>query len=146
MGAPARLIDLSIARRVRDLEHVTHRIGTDAYMAPEQCEPRGRGPITGTADVWGMGATLYHAAAGRLPFKSGSRDGLREERFPQLREEPAPLPPSVAPEFAALILSCLESDPTRRPTPAEVAAELEVLVSALPKRPRLGRFRVRTRY
>ena len=146
MGAPARLIDLSIARPLDELEGVTHRIGTDAYMAPEQCDPRRRGSITAAADVWGIGATLYHAAAGRTPFPSGLRDGARDERFPQLREDPAPLPPSVAPELAALIRSCLAPDPAERPTPAELGAALEGLVDALPKRPRLGRFRVRTRF
>ncbi len=34
MGAPARLIDLSIVRTVAELERVDHRIGTDSYMAP----------------------------------------------------------------------------------------------------------------
>jgi eukaryotic-like serine/threonine-protein kinase len=146
MGAPARLIDLSIARPLDELQRVRHRIGTDAYMAPEQCDPGARGPITTAADIWGVGATLYHAAAGRTPFRSGARDASREERFPQLRETPGPLPASVAPELAALIRSCLAPDPAERPTPAELAAALEGLVDALPKRPRLGRFRVRTRF
>jgi eukaryotic-like serine/threonine-protein kinase len=146
MGAPARLIDLSIARPIRELEGVTHRIGTDAYMAPEQCDPRGRGPMTAAADVWGMGATLYHAAAGHAPFRTRLRDGTRDERFPQLREEPAPLPKSVAPDVGALIVSCLNPDPTGRPTPAELSAEFEYRVDALPKRPRLARFRIRTRF
>jgi eukaryotic-like serine/threonine-protein kinase len=36
-------------------------------MAPEQADPLG--PITPAADVWGMGATLYHAVAGQPPFR-----------------------------------------------------------------------------
>lgn len=75
MGAPARLIDLSIARTPEDLAGRDHAIGTDAYMAPEQCDPAGRGPITPAADVWGIGATLHHAALGRATFvvESGAR-------------------------------------------------------------------------
>ena len=142
MGAPARLIDLSIARRVEELAGTRHRLGTDAYMAPEQCDPAGRGPITPAADVWGVGATLYHAVSGHAPFPAPSS---REERFPQLREAPAPLPERVPPAVRSLLNACLDRDPAARPAPAALAAEIELLVDALPKRPLLGRFRVRTR-
>jgi serine/threonine-protein kinase len=143
MGAPARLIDLSIARTFEELARVTYPIGTDAYMPPEQCDPQNRGPITSAADIWGMGATLYHAAAGRRPFPEGSREATGEARFPQLAEQPVPLPGSVPSEVAALILSCLESDPAARPVAPEVAAALEPLVDMLPRRPIFARFRVR---
>ncbi|HEU4450500.1 MAG TPA: serine/threonine-protein kinase [Gaiellaceae bacterium] len=145
LGAPARLIDLSIARTLEELRTVTHRIGTDAYMAPEQCDPERLGPMTSATDVWGMGATLFHAAAGRRPFRRGSRDGSREERFPQLREQPEPLPPTVEPEVAELVLACLAFDPDGRPDAAEVAEELERLVDELPKQPVLSRFRIKPR-
>jgi serine/threonine protein kinase len=143
MGAPARLIDLSIARTFDEVARVTYPIGTDAYMPPEQCDPLVRGPITSAADIWGMGATLYHAAAGRRPFREGSREASGEARFPQLAEETAPLPKSVPFEVAGLILACLDPDPSARPVAAEVAAALEPLVDTLPRRPVLARFRVR---
>jgi eukaryotic-like serine/threonine-protein kinase len=145
LGAPARLIDLSIARPVEELRGVDHRIGTDAYMAPEQCDPRALGPMGAPADVWGMGATLFHGAAGHTPFPAGVRDGSREERYPQLRLEPAPLPSSLDQEVAELILACLAFEPERRPAAAEAAQALEGLVDALPQRPVLRRFRIRPR-
>jgi serine/threonine protein kinase len=143
MGAPARLIDLSIARTFEQLERVTYPIGTDAYMPPEQCDPVTRGPITSAADVWGTGATLYHAAAGHRPFPEGSREGGAEERFPQLHLSPAPLPKHVPRHVAELIFSCLDPDPGERPTAEELSAELEPLDDSLPRRPGLSRFRVR---
>jgi eukaryotic-like serine/threonine-protein kinase len=142
MGAPARLIDLSIARPLEELARTRHRVGTDAYMAPEQCDPDGRGPVTTAADVWGVGATLYHAASGQLPFP---KPASGEERFPQLRDAPAPLPDRVPLDLQELLAACLDPDPSARPAAAELAAELELLVDALPKRLLLGRFRVRTR-
>ncbi|MGH3012931.1 MAG: protein kinase domain-containing protein, partial [Gaiellaceae bacterium] len=145
LGAPARLIDLSIAQPLDELAAITHRIGTDAYMAPEQCDPKRLGPLTSAADVWGMGASLFHGAAGMPPFPQGVRDGSREERFPQLQEEPAPLPGTLDPEAAELITACLAFEPERRPTAAEVAEELEHLVAAVPQRPVLSRFRIRPR-
>jgi serine/threonine-protein kinase len=140
MGAPARLIDLSIARTAEELTGWRHRIGTDAYMAPEQCDPTGRGPITAAADVWGLGATLHHAASGRPPFPVPASG---EERFPQLRQGAEPLPDRVPPALRELLAACLDPDPAARPTPAEAAGDLELLVDALPKRLTLGRFRIR---
>ena len=142
MGAPARLIDLSIAQPIRALADKRSPIGTDAYMAPEQCDPAERGPITAAADVWGVGATLYDAGSGRQPF---ARPGPDEPRFPQLQEAPAPLPAKLPNEFRNLVTACLDPDPGARPTPAEAAGQLELLVDALPRRLVLGRFRVRTR-
>ena len=44
-----------------------------------------------------------------------------------------------------LLLACLHPDPSERPSPSEVAGELEPLLGRLPKRAGLGRFRVRPR-
>ncbi len=44
MGSPARLIDLSVARPEVDARRLRHPIGTDAYMAPEQCDPGAQNP------------------------------------------------------------------------------------------------------
>jgi hypothetical protein len=44
-----------------------------------------------------MGATLFQGAAGHTPFPQGVRDGSREDRYPQLRRPPEPLPSSVDP-------------------------------------------------
>jgi len=142
MGAPARLIDLSIAQPLHALAGKRSPIGTDAYMAPEQCDPRARGPITAAADVWGVGATMYDACAGRQPF---ARPGPDEPRFPQLTEQPAPLPEKLPLELRELVMACLDPDPAARPTPVEAAGELELLVDALPRKLVLGRFRVRVR-
>ncbi|SEC87758.1 Protein kinase domain-containing protein [Nocardioides exalbidus] len=82
MGAPARLIDLSVARPEEDARRLRHPIGTDAWMAPEQADPTGEHAPSHAADVWGLGATLFHAVAGRRPFADGDPDA--ERRTPPL--------------------------------------------------------------
>jgi eukaryotic-like serine/threonine-protein kinase len=145
MSAPPRLIDFSVARSFDDARALRQPVGTDAYMAPEQCDPVGRGGVDSAADVWGLGVTLYKAATSERPFSSPRRETERpEERWPQLVEEPSPLDGRLPTELAEPILACLAERPDDRPTPAMVAAELEPVLAALPK-PRLSRLKPRTR-
>jgi serine/threonine-protein kinase len=135
MGAEPRLIDLSIARAVDDLPALSSPAGTDAYMAPEQCERARFGELGPPADVWGLGVTLYEAIERRRPF-----DG--PGRFPQLVAVPRPLGRRVPPALAGAVLACLEPRPADRPTAGQLGDALEPLVGALPA-PRIGRFRPR---
>lgn len=66
MGAPLRLIDLSIARPLAELSSMRGPLGTDAYMALEQCLEDGLGRAGPATDVWGLGATRYEAAIRRV--------------------------------------------------------------------------------
>ena len=142
MGAPARLIDLSVARPEEDARRLRHPIGTDAYMSPEQCEPAEQVPSF-ASDVWGLGATLFHAVAGHRPFEHGDPDvdDVRL-RFPQLANAPKALPDGVPPVVADVIAACLRRDPSERPLPHEVAEALEPVLAGLP-RGSLAAFRIR---
>ncbi|HEV2076003.1 MAG TPA: serine/threonine-protein kinase, partial [Thermoleophilaceae bacterium] len=110
MGAPPRMIDMSVAQSVEDGLH--RPVGTDPYMAPEQCEPRRLGPVGSAADVFGLGVTLYRAAAGIRPFSMGDPDSEDPEaRWPQVVEDPAPLEGRVPPAIAEPIMACLRRAP-----------------------------------
>jgi len=142
MGAPPRLIDLSVARTVERAARLRTAIGTDAYMAPEQCLPGRAGDVGPAADVFGLGATLHHVVSGAPPFRRArdareSRDP--ETRWPQLVRDPEPLPRRIPARLGDLVLRCLARSPGDRPAAAEVAAELEPLVAALPRPMGLGR-------
>lgn len=131
MGGPPRLIDLSVARSLPEAAALRSPIGTDAFMAPEQCAPDGRlGP---PADVFGLAATLYTALTGTRPFPPC------EARWPQLTASPAPLPRRTPRALSQVVMAALAPDPAERPTAREVATALEPLVAALPRRMTLGR-------
>lgn len=137
MGIPPRLIDLSIARPITEAASLRVAIGTDPYMAPEQCDPGSwPGRIGAPADIWGLGATLFHAVSGRLPFLSGDRRRRDDPaaRFPQIHEPPDVLPRTVPAGLADLILRMLRKDPDERPVAAEVVAVLEPLVAKITAR------------
>jgi serine/threonine-protein kinase len=144
MAAPPRLIDLSIARTVEHAARTDHPIGTDAYMAPEQCEPTGGAPMQPASDVWGLGVTLHEAIAGERPFPRGSGhpDASPTERWPQLVHDPEPLSTHVPAAVAGTVRACLERNPQDRPPAAAVAAALEPLLQR-PRRLVLSRLRPR---
>jgi serine/threonine-protein kinase len=140
MSAPPRLVDLSVAMSLDDLGSITSPIGTDAYMAPEQCEPARFAEIGPASDIWGLGVTLYEALARSLPFPPVNDSGSAGSRYPQMVADPKPLPKQVPESIAESILGCLEKEPANRPTARELAETLEPFVATLP-RPRLGLFR-----
>jgi serine/threonine-protein kinase len=145
MGGPPRLIDLSVARTLEQCEGLRSPVGTDAYMSPEQCRPRGGTPIGAPADVWGVGVTLFRAAAGERAFDKGDPDSsLPAERWPQLAEPPRELSERIPAAIAEPIMACLARDPERRPTPGEVAEALELVLERLP-RPKISRLKPRIR-
>lgn len=139
MGVPPRLIDLSIARTLERAAKTSGPIGTDPYMAPEQCLGEAEGTRIGAAtDAWGLGATLFHALSGEKPFAKG-RGEDPAERFPQLTEPPRPLPPNTPGELRELIGALLDPDPARRPSCAKVVERLEPLIAELPRKITLTR-------
>ena len=141
MSSTPKLIDLSVALRFEDARRASSQIGTDAYMAPEQCEPVRFGQIGPTSDSWGLGVTVFEALAGERPFPDGDPDAEDlEARYPQLAHAPEPLGEDVPPPLRETVLGCLEDDPGSRPVPAEISEALEPLAALLPL-PRLGRFR-----
>jgi serine/threonine protein kinase len=122
LTAVPRLIDLSVARTTEAAQRATGHIGTDAYMSPEQSDPERFGETGPASDVFGLGATLFEALAGRQAFPA--RDG---ERFPQLRPDRPNLPRKAPAALEAVILASLADDPAARPTLAAFDATLESL-------------------
>ncbi len=143
MGAPARLIDLSVMRSVEAAAALTYTIGTDRYLAPEQADPPATGVPGPAADVWGLGATLFDAIAGERAFPDGDPDSDDPAiRFPQLVDDPGPLPPRTPYDVAKVVLACLARNPGDRPAPAEIAESLQPVLESMP-RGRLTGFKVR---
>lgn len=134
MGAPARLIDLSVARTIDVAQALTYPIGTDAYMAPEQTEPPATGEPGFASDVWGLGATLFEAIAGYKAFDEGEVDAPEVgQRFPQVVDSPHELPERVPSDVAKAVYAALAPNPDDRPLPHEFAESLEPALSRAPR-------------
>jgi serine/threonine protein kinase len=131
MASPARLIDLSVARSVDEAARLDHVVGTEGYLAPEQCDPPHTGIPGPAADVFGLGVTLFRAISGGRPFPD---DEPAEPRLDLL-------PASVPVDVVDLVAACLAARPRDRPSPSEVVEGLRPALDDLPPA-RLAGFRV----
>ena len=117
-GIPV-LVDFDTAYRLKPGRKPSRGIGTDPYMAPEQCLNLELYPST---DIYGVGALFYEMLTGRWPYEDEFRQARREKtieaRYPQVRGTP-PLPPiafnpSLPEDVSKIVLRCLEHDPEKR--------------------------------
>jgi serine/threonine-protein kinase len=120
----AKLIDFGIAK-------ARSRVGTDTgsgmlkgkiqYMAPEQALGHN---VDRTADVWAVGAILYHMLAGRPPYEGDNQ--LATLHLLGSGRPPVPLGPDVHPAIASVVARALSHTPEKRfGTAAELRAAIE---------------------
>ena len=124
-GIP-KVSDFGLAKQLESGEGLTRTdavLGTPSYMAPEQAE--GKKQIGPAADVYALGALLYHSLTGRPPFQAATTiDTLRQV----VELDPVPvrdLQPAVSRDLAVICEMCLRKEPERRySTAGDFAADL----------------------
>jgi len=105
-------------------------LGTVGYMAPEQVQGR---PADARSDLFAVGCVLYELLAGRRAFDGPT---AVETSYAILRDEPAPLPPSVPVAVARVVRRCLEKEPAERFQSArDLSFALEALDPEAPSQP-----------
>ena len=115
-GDPNALTSLGIA------------LGTPSYIAPEQAtaDPG----MDHRADLYSLGAMGYEMLTGRVPFTARSPQAMLAAH---ISEHPVPViqrRSGIPPLLNALIMSCLEKSPDRRPQRAlEVIDQLDAIVA-----------------
>ncbi|MGC4000262.1 MAG: protein kinase [Anaeromyxobacter sp.] len=110
-GVASSLAGATVAR---DLTGRPPRLGTLAYMAPEQFV--GREPPTKASDVHCLGATLFELLAGAPPYAGRRLD--QEGDVPR-----AALPRTIDRRLREIVARALDLDPARRPPSALALAE-----------------------
>jgi len=127
----AKVLDFGLAQMKGELRLTATGavFGTPEYMAPEQ----GRGaPLTGLADLYGIGCVLFEMVSGRLPFTGSTPDLILKH----MREAPPMLSrvaDGVPPLLEQVVNKLLEKDPKRRHRDAHhLLEDLRKIESMLP--------------
>jgi serine/threonine-protein kinase len=95
-------------------------VGTADYVAPEQAR---YGAASPAADLYALGALMYHALTGAPPFEGSGALDVTLQRF---EEDPADLRvsmPAADPDLVAVIHALMARDPVERPWDAVAVAE-----------------------
>jgi hypothetical protein len=93
-------------------------------MSPEAAAGR-FAEVAATADVYGLGATLYHLVTGKPPFDGETTEAIVAKVISELPPRPRSVRPDVPPALEGVIVKAMEKDPAARyPTAAALAADL----------------------
>lgn len=101
------------------------RLGTPAYMAPEQADGHS-GEVGPPADVYALGAILYEMLTGGPPFRARSAAETERQVLAEQLVPPSHFNAQVPRDLETICLKCLRKEPARRyASAAALAADLQ---------------------
>lgn len=106
-----KVSDFGSALNLRSDATQVHRVGSLAYMPPEQIEG---GDVDCRADIYALGAVLYHLVAGRAPFDAPSQMALMHQIYHQAPASLVGQRGGVTAELDAVIMKALAKHPSER--------------------------------
>ncbi len=131
----AKLCDLGLAKRANrekdsSLTQTGTTLGTPYYMSPEQAT--GNNSIDIRTDIYSLGATLYHAVTGEVPFEGQTPTSVITKHVTE-----DPIPPeehnsSISHHFSSVVTKMMNKEQEDRYKPSELIDDLENLKDGKP--------------
>lgn len=130
-----KLADMGLARETSDIKAAKHEqgkaFGTPYYIAPEQI--RGLVDIDGRADIYALGATLFHMVTGRVPFEANTPSEVMKKHL----KEPLTPPDHINTALSAGVSEVIETmmaknRDERYKSMEEVITDLEAVLGGKP--------------
>ncbi len=117
----ARIADFGLAAAASSIRGAAARVGTPAYMAPEQLDGR---EVSTASDIFSLGLVLFELFTGKPAYKAKTIDDLQKQHR-ETDPSPSTVLEDIHPAADAIIKRCLQRDAKARPRNArEVALAL----------------------
>jgi serine/threonine-protein kinase len=133
-GGVAKLCDFGLARQTDQDMRLTRAgmaMGTPQYISPEQAQ--GQRDTDVRADIYSLGATLYHLVTGQPPFQADSALSVITMHITEQLPWPRDINPEVSENCCLLIQKMMAKDRgDRHQTPAELIADIELVSAGRP--------------
>ena len=131
----AKLADMGLARAVSDREaaeaEAGKALGTPYYIAPEQV--RGDMDVDYRADIYSLGATLYHMVTGKAPFEGPDTATVLQKHLREPLVPPDHVNPALTNGISEVVELCMAKDPTERyASTADLLEDLEAVAEGQP--------------
>jgi serine/threonine-protein kinase len=130
----AKVLDFGLVKPTRDPGAVALTVdltvaGTPQFMAPEQAV--NDRSLDNRADIYSLGAMLYHALTGRPPFVGGNAFALMMAHARDPVDPPSRIRPGLPADLEAVVLRCLAKNPDERfPTAKSLSEALASCAAA----------------
>ncbi|MBR7180944.1 MAG: protein kinase [Kiritimatiellae bacterium] len=129
----AKLVDFGLAAMQKNTDEIW---GTPYYIAPEKVLKES---FDYRADMYSLGATMYHALCGVAPFEGDDANAVVKKRLDSMPKTPSETRPELSSQIDGLVMRMLARNPADRfPTFEALLAEFKkVLTTGLdPVQPR----------
>jgi eukaryotic-like serine/threonine-protein kinase len=123
-GQP-HITDFGLAKLVNQDSGLTRTeavMGTPAYMAPEQAQGKAK-ELSTAADIYSLGAILYHLLTGRPPFTAETPLEVMRKVVEEEPASPSTIMARGDRDLETICLKCLEKDAKRRYASADALAD-----------------------
>jgi len=111
-----KVADLGLSRTISlmemDVEESDEIMGTPAYISPEQA--MGETNLDFRADIYSLGAMLYHLVTGKMMFEEFDDDETLDKQVNETVEDPIDMNPSLSKGVCWLIERMTAKDPDLR--------------------------------
>ncbi|KAK1577005.1 hypothetical protein Q3G72_018363 [Acer saccharum] len=108
---------------------VALRLGTPNYMAPEQWEPKVRGPVSIETDTWGFGCIIVEMLTSIQPWFGKSVEEIYHSVV--IKQEKPYIPSGLPPAVENVINGCFEYDFRNRPLMKDILQAFERSLNAV---------------
>ncbi|MCU0723543.1 MAG: serine/threonine protein kinase, partial [Planctomycetes bacterium] len=125
----AKLTDLGLAKSTGEERRITQAgmaMGTPYYISPEQI--RLAETLDVRADLYALGATMFHMVTGRPPYLADSSAAVVSMHVSAPVPDPRQYAPGLSPALCAVLMKLMAKDAKDRfQTPEELVAALDAL-------------------